>query len=77
MGDRDLVTIKDLILLVETEKAMGCIHSSELQERVKPQVQHWFPKSQIARRTMDGFGEVGEIDIPRWLAEKTDLEYEE
>jgi len=75
-GDgNDLVTVSGLVLLKETDKALGVAVVSEMQGH---QVSHWLPKSMIdARRGLDAFGEVGECDLPRWLAEKNSLEYEE
>lgn len=71
----DLVTVKNLILLVTTDKAYGV---SLIEEgEIKTKVEFWFPKSQVDRITMKKKNEVGEIDIPRWLAEKHDLDYED
>jgi hypothetical protein len=71
--DNDLVTVSSLILIAVTDKAIGVA----IVEGDKPitKVQFWLPKSQIDRQTMTKKGDVGEVDIPRWLAEKNDLEY--
>jgi hypothetical protein len=71
----DLVTVTNLILLVETEKAIGCAIIEDGKKKDKVKV--WFPKSQIDRCTMTKRGDVGEVDIPKWLAEKNDLDYED
>lgn len=71
----DLVTIKGLILITETPKAYGIAFSSE--ESKQPKVELWLPKSQVDRITVKRKGDVGEADIPRWLAEKNDLDYED
>lgn len=73
-GD-DLVTVSGLVLLVETDKALGLAVADELVGR---SVQFWIPKSLVdARRGLDAFGCVGELDCARWWAEKNELEYEE
>lgn len=73
-GD-DLVTVSGLVLLVETDKALGLAIADEL---VGKTVTHWVPKSLVdARRGLDAFGCVGEMDVVRWWAEKENLEYEE
>jgi hypothetical protein len=71
----DLVTIKGM-LLASTEKAIGISISDENGE-YKKKVEFWLPKSQIDRCQPKKTGEIGEIDIPRWLAEKNDLDYED
>ena len=71
----DLVTVNNLILLVTTDKAFGVAHDEEGVKKEK--VELWLPKSQVDRITMKKKGEVGEVDIPRWLAEKNDLDYED
>jgi len=70
----DWVTVGELVLIRETEKAWGV---SVVAEMAGKEVQFWLPKSQVDRITMTAFGEVGEVDIPRWLAEKNNLEYED
>jgi len=73
-GD-DLVTVSGLVLLVETEKALGLAVADELEGK---KVDYWIPLSLVdARRGLSVFGEVGAIDVPRWWAEKQGLEYEE
>lgn len=71
----DLVTVKDLILLIETEKAFGVAMVEEGVTKTK--VELWLPKSQVDRITMKKKNETGEVDMPRWLAEKNDLDYED
>jgi hypothetical protein len=71
----DLVTIKELILLTTTDKALGVAFVEE--GKVKDKVELWIPKSQVDRCTMKKKGDVGEVDVPRWLAEKNDLDYED
>ena len=75
MADRNaLVTVYDLVLLAETDKALGLACVDEMDGK---NVQFWIPKSQIDRRKgLSVFAEVGELDIPRWLAEEKNLEYE-
>jgi hypothetical protein len=73
--DSDLVTVKELILLVTTDKAFGV--ASVEEGKTKSKVELWLPKSQVDRCTMKKKGDVGEVDIPRWLAEKNDLDYED
>lgn len=76
MDGKDLVTVDNLIFLAETTKAIGvAINESSEEEKIK--VELWLPKSQIDRQTIHQKGDVGEIDIPRWLAEKNNLEYED
>jgi hypothetical protein len=72
--DQELVTVKQLVLLAETEKALGVAVLEEMEGR---KVQYWLPKSQIDRKDLEAFGQVGDVQMPRWLAEKNDLEYEE
>lgn len=80
MGN-DLVTVAALIKIVETEKAIGFIHLDEESQVDKPEwlkaqrAEFWIPKSQIDRNTTEKKGDIGEIDIPRWLAEKNNLDY--
>lgn len=69
----DLVTVGDLKLLVETDKAYGVTSCNDESGKVKV----WLPKSQIDRITMKKKDDVGEVDIPRWLAEKNDFDYED
>jgi len=76
MDGKDLVTVDNLIFLAETTKAIG-IAVNESSEEEKTKVELWLPKSQIDRQTIYQKGDVGEIDIPRWLAEKNNLEYED
>jgi hypothetical protein len=71
----DLVTVQNLVLLVETDKALGVAIVEDGQKKSK--VEFWLPKSQVDRCTMKVKGEIGEVDVPRWLAEKNDLEYED
>jgi hypothetical protein len=76
-GD-DLVTVSGLVLIKETDKALGVSVVDEMEEHAKNAVQAWLPLSLIdARRGLDAYGICGEVDIPRWLAEKNNLEYEE
>jgi len=77
-GD-DLVTVAGLVLLKETEKALGVAVVADMVEgETGREVQVWLPKSLIDRREgLDDFGVCGEVDIPRWLAEKNNLEYED
>ncbi len=72
----DLVTVGDLVFLAETDKAIGVAIVSE-EIKPNPKVEFWLPKSQIDRQTMHTKGEVGEVDIPRWLAEKNNLDHED
>lgn len=39
-------------------------------------VEHWIPKSQIKYRRQDA-NKQGVIQIPKWLADKKNLDYEE
>jgi hypothetical protein len=73
----DLVTVYDLVLIRETEKAYGVVHKEEIAfgKCLKP-IDVWLPKSQVDRSTLV-YLKPGEVDIPRWLAEKNNLEYEE
>jgi len=68
----DLVTVENVKLIAETDKALGVGLGEEAIR-----VEIWLPKSQIDRQTMKKKGDVGEVDIPRWLAEKNNLEYED
>lgn len=75
MDGNDLVTVSDLVLLAETDKAYGvAVVEGEAE---KKNVEYWLPKSQVDRITMKKGGDTGEVDIPRWLAEKNNLEYED
>jgi hypothetical protein len=73
----DLVTVDSLVWLAETDKAIGfgIIGETPIEEMKKKKITLWIPKSQIDRNTMEKKDDVGEIDIPRWLAEKNNLEY--
>jgi hypothetical protein len=73
MASNDLVTVSNIILLAETEKAIGVAVVET--DKTPTKVEFWFPKSQIDRQTMQKKGDTGEIDIPRWLAEKHNLDY--
>jgi hypothetical protein len=51
---------------VETDKALLCVFETGDEE--------WIPKSQIGEGSeVKRKGDVGEIEIPRWLAEEKDL----
>lgn len=76
MNGNDLVTVKNVKILVETEKAYGCRIEDE-DDPHRATVDFWLPISQVDRNTCDPKGNAGEIDIPRWLAEKNDLDYED
>jgi hypothetical protein len=39
--------------------------------------QKWIPLSFITHSTLNGVGSVGEIELPRWMAEKKDLAHDE
>jgi hypothetical protein len=75
MDGNDLVTVSNLILLAETDKAYGVAVIEDAEE--KKTVEYWLPKSKIDRITMKKRGDIGEVDVPRWLAEKNNLEYED
>lgn len=71
----ELVTVDNLVWLAETDKAIGFAVIGDIPVEEVLKVQIWMPKSQIDRNTMQKKRDVGEIDIPRWLAEKNNLEY--
>lgn len=75
MSGHDLVTVKGLKLLVTSDKALGVVFEEE--GKIKDKVELWIPTSQVDRCTMKKKGDVGEVDIPRWLAEKNDLDYDD
>jgi hypothetical protein len=64
----DPVTVYDLILKLETEAAFG-IEADENDV-------YWLPKSQIEAHTLV-VGQQGMAVMPRWLADKLSLDYEE
>lgn len=76
MSNTDLVTVSGLILLAESDKAIG-VALFDPEGCAQPPVEFWIPKSQIDRQTMTKKGSIGEVDIPRWLAEKHDMDYQE
>lgn len=77
----ELVTVSNLFLKVETDKAYGVIPEISAEEKSIPQQLRfaplvWIPKSQVDRSTLKKGTGGGEVDIPQWIAEKNNLEYE-
>ena len=76
MGNNDLVTVSGLVFIAESDKAVG-VALYDPDDAPAQSVEFWLPKSQIDRQTMFKKGSVGEVDIPRWLAEKHELDYQD
>lgn len=66
---REIVTVTDLWLKAESAKAMGVLVANEA-----PIV--WLPKSEIENDTLET-GKEGTVEIPRWLADEKELNYED
>lgn len=67
----DTVVIYGVELLRSTDKAGLYLVDDEYG---KPG-QHWIPFSQLREGSVDRDGSVGDIFIPRWLAEEKNLDY--
>lgn len=74
-SNNELVTVVDLQLYSETDKAIlvGPPGLNESQRDAARKV--WIPSSMVDNNSFDGVGSEGYIEIPRWLADKNDLEY--
>ncbi len=68
-GSNDKVTVENLTLHVETDAAYGVMQPGG-EETV------WIPKSMAEDIRLEK-GVEGSVVIPRWLADKKDLEYSE
>jgi hypothetical protein len=68
MSNLDPVTVQDLIMKIETDKAFGV--ESDVEEII------WLPKSQIEEHTLEK-GEQGWAIMPKWLADKHGFIYDE
>jgi len=76
-GD-DLVTLKNIVIVCETQKAYGCAVADEESDSTGLDVQFWVPVSLVDMMRLDKENpSLCEIDIPRWFAEKNALDYEE
>lgn len=72
------LVVCDVQLYAETEKAIrvgkpGLRPQSIYDEKEKP----WLPSALVMHSTLNGVGSVGSIEIPRYLAEQKELEYDE
>jgi hypothetical protein len=67
-GD-DAVTVSDLVLKIETDKAFGILADED--ESVI-----WIPKSQVEEHTLV-VGQQGMAVLPRWLADKHGFDYDD
>ena len=75
MSHNDLVTIADIELYSETDKAI-LIGPPGLRADYRDNLRKvWIPLSMIDTTDLDGVGSIGYIEIPEWLADKNDLEY--
>lgn len=70
MGESS-VRVEGLFLQAETSRAYGVSFGIEDNN-----VECWIPKSEIEDRFLSR-GEEGWVVIPRWLADKMELSYEE
>lgn len=78
-GGEDIVTVKDLLVKVDKPKAYGVavIQNGNVSMAQAGMIDAWIAKSQIESTDLKSVGSVGFVDIPRWMAEKNDLVYEE
>ena len=75
MSHNEIVCCADLELYAETEKAI-LVGTSGLHDTARDNARKvWIPSSMVDSTDLDGVGSIGYIEIPKWLAEKNDLEY--
>jgi len=75
----DMVVASKMVFIRDTDKAVGfkqLVDNAFLTGTPKTHVDFWLPKSQIEEGPSE-VGEVADVVIPRWLADRQDgLEFE-
>ena len=69
MANDDPVTVDDLVLETETDKAFGILADEEGSLI-------WIPKSQVEEHTLV-VGQQGMAVMPKWLADKHGFDYDD
>lgn len=73
----DLVVIEKQEVYAETEKAVLIGQAGMTSGKRSDLHKTWIPIAFINHRTAHQIGAVGDFEIPRWFADKEDLEYKD
>lgn len=67
--------IEECLLAAQTEKAVLIVHpaDTERDERETGLTQWWVPRSVIEQMDMEEVGDVGDMEVRTWFAEKEEM----
>lgn len=72
-----LVTVSNIQLYGFTDKAILIGKPKLLKASIHDKHKAWIPLSFIDSRDIYDIDDIGYIEIPKWVAEQNDLEYDE
>lgn len=75
MSNNEIVCVADLQVYAVTDKAIFVGPEGLNESQRDNQRKVWIPLSLIDSRNIYDVGELGYIEVPKWVAEKNDLEY--
>ena len=75
MSNNGIVVVSNVKLFAESDQAICIGPKHQLQRNDKDKT--WIPMSLIESTTFDGVGSIGDLEIPQWLTDQKELEYDE